>query len=325
MTQNSKPIIGRLAPSPTGAQHIGNARTYLLAWLSVRSKNGTLFLRMEDIDSPRVKKGADLQAIEDIRWLGLDWDHQFLVQSNRISYYKTALESLAIKELVYPCTCTRGDVIRAASAPHEDGKESVYPQTCAHRIAADFKKLEGTNFCWRFRSPLKQPDFIDGYKGFIEGPQGFQSNDFVVWRMGDSIDPKNSMPAYQLAVVIDDAFQNITQVVRGDDLVSSTPKQILLYDSLNLTPPEFFHLPLVIGEDGKRLAKRHGDTRLASLREQGVKPEALLGLLGYSCGWLKKIEPLTIKELLYLFDFKKIPSQPFVLTNEHLKTIGYEV
>jgi glutamyl-tRNA synthetase len=133
-----------------------------------------------------------------------------------------------------------------------------------------------------------------------------------------------SWPSYQLAVVVDDAFQNVNQVVRGDDLISSTPKQILLYQSLNLTPPAFIHLPLVVGEDGKRLAKRHGDTRLSALRNQGVKPESLLGLIAYSCGWVDKPTPVTLRDLMPLFDLNKIPTKPFVLTKDLLKGIGYE-
>jgi len=319
------PTIGRLAPSPTGAQHVGNARTYVLAWLASRTKNGKVLLRMEDIDSPRVKKGADIEAVQDLRWLGLDWDEEILVQSTRMNHYQTALKALATKELIYPCTCTRNDVLRAASAPHEDGQEAVYPRTCAHRFACAASGILDKNYCWRFRCPAKEPDFIDQFKGPIIGFAKQLANDFVVWRMaaGDH-SFSQSWPAYQLAVVVDDAFQKVNQVVRGDDLVSSTPKQILLYQSLNLTPPAFIHLPLVVGEDGKRLAKRHGDTRLSALRSQGVKPESLLGLIAYSCGWVEKPRAVTLRDLMTLFDLAKIPNKPFVLTKDLLKGIGYE-
>ncbi len=154
-------IIGRLAPSPTGAQHLGNARTYLIAWLMARSHQGTLYLRMEDIDSPRVKPWAAQQAMDDLKWLGLDWDGDVLVQTKRISLYQQALEKLQQRELVYPCTCTRSEVLQAASAPHEDGKEPVYPGTCSHRQVADAINLQGKPFCWRFRpSSLQPPTFI---------------------------------------------------------------------------------------------------------------------------------------------------------------------
>lgn len=324
MNPTTFPTIGRLAPSPTGAQHVGNARTYVLAWLASRTKNGKVLLRMEDIDSPRVKKGAEIEAVQDLRWLGLDWDGEILVQSTRINQYQTALKELALKELIYPCTCTRNDVLRAASAPHEDGQEAVYPGTCAHRFAGDASGLSDKNYCWRFRCPKKEPDFIDQFKGPIIGHEKQLANDFVVWRMAGDHSLSQSWPAYQLAVVVDDAFQKVTEVVRGDDLVSSTPKQILLYQSLNLNPPAFIHLPLVVGEDGRRLAKRHGDTRLSALRGQGVKPESLLGLIAYSCGWMDKPTPVTLRELTSLFDLNKIPNKPFVLTKDLLKGIGYE-
>lgn len=324
MNFSTLPTIGRLAPSPTGAQHVGNARTYILAWLASRTKNGKVLLRMEDIDSPRVKKGADIEAVADLRWLGLDWDEEILVQSTRINAYQHALNSFALKEFIYPCTCTRTDVLRAASAPHEDGQDVLYPRTCAHRFASDASGLLDKNYCWRFRCTAKEPDFIDQFKGPISGCAEQLANDFVVWRMAAEHSLSQSWPAYQLAVVVDDAFQKVNQVVRGDDLISSTPKQILLYQSLNFTPPTFIHLPLVVGEDGKRLAKRHGDTRLSALRHQGVKPESLLGLIAYSCGWVDKPTPVTLRDLMPLFDLNKIPNKPFVLTKELLKKIGYE-
>lgn len=325
MNSSSIPIIGRLAPSPTGAQHVGNARTYVIAWLASRTKNGIIHLRIEDIDSPRIKKGADIQAVQDLKWLGIDWDHEILVQSTRITHYEDALEFLKSKELVYPCTCTRNDVLRAASAPHEDGQDTAYPGICAYRSAKDTLALLDKNFCWRFRCPRKEPDFIDQFKGPIIGKEVTPPNDFVVWRQICNNSSRLSSPSYQLAVVIDDAFQKVNQVVRGDDLVSSTPRQLLIYKSLNLIAPDFIHLPLVVGEDGRRLAKRHGDTRLAALREHGVKPENLLGLIAYSCGWLEKPTPICLRELTTLFDLKKIPNTPFVLTNELLKAIGYDV
>lgn len=319
---NHQTIIGRLAPSPTGAQHLGNARTYLIAWLMARRHKGNLFLRMEDIDSPRVKPWAAQQAIDDLKWLGLDWDGEILVQTQRIPLYQLALEKLKQQELVYPCTCTRSEVLQAASAPHEDGREPVYPGTCSQRQVADANNLQGKPFCWRFRLPPREPDFHDGFHGFVQGKSREQSGDFVIWRMGDTAG--QSVPAYQLAVVVDDAAQGINQVVRGEDLIPSTPRQILLYQSLGLAAPNYFHVPLVVGEDGRRLAKRHGDTRISTLREQGVPAEKILGLLAWSCGWIPNMEPITAKELLPLFDLKKIPGQPFVLGKEPLLSIGYK-
>ena len=304
----SNPTRGRLAPSPTGAQHVGNARTYLVALLAARSVDGELLLRMEDIDGPRIKAGVAVQALDDLRWLGLDWDGEPVVQSNRVSQYASALEKLKSLNLVYPCTCTRSDVAAAASAPNLGDEGPAYPGTCSARSSKDVPT--DRPYCWRFRVN-DSPSFVDDYRGPVSINLKEQGGDFVVWKT-------DGTPAYQLAVVVDDAEMGITQVIRGDDLIPSTPRQILLYRALGFTPPSFAHIPLVVGPDGRRLAKRHGDTRLSTLRSQGVKPELLIGLLAWSCGWLKKVEPITPKELLTRFELKSIPREPFVLRDEML-------
>jgi glutamyl-tRNA synthetase len=311
----SRPCVrGRLAPSPTGAQHIGNARSYLIAWLSARSRNGSLPLRIEDIDSPRVKADAADLIRQDLTWLGLDWDGDPVVQSRRLALYEDALHKLQQRDLVYPCTCTRSDVAQAASAPHAGQEGPAYPGTCAHRTVADAATLTGRPFAWRFRVG-QLPAFADGYRGFVR-PDPVAAGDFVVWKSAGS-------PAYQLAVVVDDADMGVTEVVRGDDLIPSTPRQLLLYEALGLDPPQFAHVPLVVGPDGRRLAKRHGDTRLAALREAGVRPEALIGLLAWSCGWTASPTPIGARELLPHYRLDAIPPRPFVLTPELLRSIGY--
>jgi glutamyl-tRNA synthetase len=309
-------VIGRLAPSPTGAQHVGNARTYLIAWLSARAQGGRIVLRLEDIDSPRIKAGAAEQALEDLHWLGLDWDGAPLIQTQRLSLYEHALGQLQSRELVYPCTCSRSDVEQAASAPHAEHEGPLYPGTCSHRQVADADVLQGTPYCWRFRADSSASAFVDGFRGSERIDASAASGDFVVWKSAGT-------PAYQLAVVVDDAALGVSEVVRGDDLLLSTPRQLLLYAALGLTPPRFVHVPLVVGPDGRRLAKRHGDTRLASLRGAGVPPDALLGLLAWSCAWLKEIEPITAKDLLSLFRLDAIPPSPFVLEPQLLRRIGY--
>ena len=308
--------VGRLAPSPTGAQHVGNARTYLIAWLSARSRGGRVVLRVEDIDSPRVKAGAAEGALDDLRWFGLDWDGEPVVQTRRLPLYGDALRRLREQELIYPCTCSRADVGRAASAPHAEHEGPVYPGTCSGRRAADAASLGDRPFAWRFRVN-ESPGFVDGLRGPTHIDLRELGGDFVVWK-------SSGTPAYQLAVVVDDAAQGVTEVIRGDDLVPSTPRQLLLYAALALTPPRFTHVPLVVGPDGRRLAKRHGDTRLAALREAGVRPEALLGLLAWSCGWIDEVRPVTARELLPLFRLDRIPREPFVLTAERLGRIGYD-
>jgi glutamyl-tRNA synthetase len=320
--ENSSPakpqaaVVGRLAPSPTGAQHVGNARTYLIAWLAARSAGGKVVLRIEDIDSPRVKPGAAEQAIEDLLWLGLDWDAGPIYQTQRLPHYEAALAQLQSQEMIYPCTCSRTDIEAAASAPHAEHEGPVYPGTCAHRRAADAASLGDRPFAWRFRVPAEPVSFHDEFRGPTTIDLSHLGGDFVVWKSAGS-------PAYQLAVVVDDAAQGVTDVIRGDDLVPSTPRQILLYRALGIPAPRFAHGPLVIGPDGRRLAKRHGDTRLSALRQAGVRPESLLGLLAYSCGWQEEIEPITARELLSLFRLASIPREPFVLTADMLRQIGY--
>ena len=267
MTASEPPRVGRLAPSPTGAQHVGNARTYLIAWLSARSHGGRVVLRIEDIDSPRVKPGAAEQALDDLRWLGLDWDGEPLVQTQRLSAYQDALRHLQQRELIYPCTCTRADIERAASAPHADHEGPVYPGTCAGRRAADAAALGDRPFVWRFRVG-HLPAFTDRYRGPTDIDLRQAGGDFVVWKSAGT-------PAYQLAVVTDDAAMHITEVVRGNDLLKSAARQTLMFEALGLKPPDYFHCELVTDESGIRLAKRHDALSLRSWRASGLSPEQL--------------------------------------------------
>jgi glutamyl-tRNA synthetase len=308
-------LVGRLAPSPTGAQHVGNARTYLLAWLSIRSRGGKLVLRMEDIDSPRVKRGAAQQAIDDLRWLGLDWDegpdlggpNGPYVQTERIGLYEQALRQLQAAERVYPCTCTRTDIAAAASAPHAGQEGPRYSGTCSFRRAADAEALRqaGQTFAWRLRTTNSLREYTDLVAGPSRCNVARELGDFVIGKMDGS-------PAYQLAVVVDDQAMGITEVLRGDDLLPSAFRQLELYGFFGWTPPTFAHVPLVIGPDGRRLAKRHGDTRLSTLRDAGTSPESLVGLLAWSCGLLEKPTPCRPTDLLAQFSLGRIPREPSV-------------
>jgi glutamyl-tRNA synthetase len=318
--------IARLAPSPTGALHLGNARSFLIAWLSARSQNGTIFLRIEDIDSPRIKPASVQQIFDDFRWLGLDWDGEPVVQTSRLPIYQAALDNLKRRELVYPCTCSRTDVERAASAPHSEHEGPIYPGTCRGRLVADADRLGDRPYSWRLRTDDLPLTWVDGFRGQQALAVSEVGGDFVVWKFhpvaaqvstaaAASSRGAGAAPAYQLAVVVDDAAMGITEVVRGDDLVPSTPRQLFLYQLFGWTPPRFYHVPLVVGRDGRRLAKRHGDTRVSTFHEQGVAAESMLGWLAASCGWIPPNQKITARELIPLFRWETIPRQAITLTD----------
>lgn len=300
----------RLAPSPTGALHLGNARTFLVNWALARQQNWEVVLRIEDLDGPRIKAGASQQAIELLTWLGLDWDEGPYYQLHDQSAYQAALESLLQRGAIYPCTCTRKQIEAASlSAPHGHEHDLRYPGSCRpstdDSIDADLLGAEGV--AWRIRVPDEPTTFDDRFAG----TQTFN----VQQTVGDFlVATKAGLTSYQLTVVVDDARQKIDEVIRGDDLLASTPRQMLLYDRLQLgQPPNYYHLPLVIGEDGRRLAKRHGDSRLVQYRDQGVARERVLGLLGEWCG-LGTREELSIDEFLGRFDFAKLSRDSIVFT-----------
>lgn len=293
--------MGRLAPSPTGVLHLGNARTFLLAWLAIRARQGTLLLRIEDIDGPRTKAGAEQAAIEDLGWLGLDWDGVPVRQSERIAGYRAAADRLLAAGLAYPCVCTRSEIDEAASAPHEPWHDSaVYPGTCRgrYRTRDEARQATGREPALRFRvDPVHHVPFTDGFRGEEPGPI---AGDFV-------IEKRHGDPAYQLAVVVDDAATSVDEVLRGDDLLPSTPRQLLLYRALGLRAPAFAHVPLVVGRDGLRLAKRHGDTSLRHFRERGVRPEQVVGCLAHWCGLVPPGTECRPRELLAGFELARVP------------------
>jgi len=306
---------GRLAPSPTGGLHLGHARTFLIAWLSARSRGGRMILRSEDLDATRARPEAAEEALADLRWLGLDWDEgpdvggpsDPYVQSWRMEAYRASLERLISRNLVYPCTCTRADIERAATAPHPEDEGPTYPGTCSGRAARDAQALGDRPFAWRFRVPPGPVAWSDRFLGEVRLDPARLGGDFVVARSGAG-------PSYQLAVVHDDAAMGVTEVTRGDDLVPSTPRQILLYRALGHEPPSFAHVPLVVGPDGRRLAKRDGSLKLAALRAGGLEPARLVGWLAQSCGWSDRSEPAPPSAWLARFGLAAIPRAPWAVT-----------
>lgn len=305
--------VTRLAPSPTGALHLGNARTFLVNWLLARQNGWRIILRIEDIDGPRVRQGADRQAIDDLAWLGLDWDEGPVYQSSRLADYQSAVDALLDRGLAYPCVCSRREVETAASAPHAEDGAVVYPGTCRGRYASmDAARVDGGRSpAVRFRVPEGTVSFHDQFAG----PQTFeparQLGDFVIGK-GDGT------PAYQLAVVVDDVDMRVSQVVRGADLIESTPRQILLYLALGYADlvPRYYHLPLVVGADGRRLAKRHGDTRLSYYRERGVSAGSILALLARWCGMPAARPGGRAADLLESFELVSLPKHPIVFGGE---------
>ncbi len=302
--------VGRLAPSPTGALHLGNVRTFMIAWLRARSLGGRVVMRMEDLDHPRDKAGADAAAVADLKWLGFDWDEEY-VQSKRKDLYREAISRLESAGLAYPCVCSRSDVEAAQSAPHE-GEQLFYPGTCRGRFGsweAAAKAIAPRVPCWRFRTP-------EGTAGDVEFDDVFAGRfgQCVSRTLGDFPLARDEGGAgYTLAVVVDDAAMGVTEVVRGGDLLAATPAQILLQRALGLPTPKYCHVPLVVGPDGRRLAKRHGDTRVCAYRERGVAPERIIGMLAASCGWCAQGESHSLSSLIPRFTLATIPHAPFTI------------
>lgn len=302
--------VTRLAPSPTGALHLGNARTFLVNHLLAVRGGWRVLMRVEDLDGPRVKPGAAAGALDDLRWLGLAWEEPVIYQSGRAAAYESALRRLVEAGAAYPCVCSRRDIQTAGGAPHADDGCGVYPGTCRGRFgsADEARRQTGRPAAWRVRvgeEPIAVEDRLAGRRAY---DLARTCGDFVVFK-GDG------QAAYQLAVVIDDAAAGVDAVVRGDDLLESAARQIHLRRLLAIGPaPAYWHLPLVIGQDGRRLAKRHGDTRLSRYRQANVPRERVLGLLGRWSGLLDRRREADLPELIERFDLALVPRRPVVFT-----------
>jgi len=304
------PPTTRLAPSPTGALHLGNARTFLINWAHARQTGARIQLRIDDLDGPRVKPGADRGAIDDLTWLGLDWDGPPVRQTDDPASYAGALAKLQAAGRTYRCPATRREIAAAAAAPHAGEHDVRYPGL--YRPENDPPPIgPDTPAAVRLRVPPGVIRFTDG----VAGPQAFNVDATV----GDFlVATKSGVAAYQLAVVVDDHRAGVTDVVRGDDLLPSTARQLLVADALGWSaPPRYFHVPLVLGPDGHRLAKRHGDTRVATYRDAGVPAARIVGLLAHTCGLTDGPAPMCAQAFCDAFDWTVLPPTPCTLTPEH--------
>lgn len=296
-------IKGRFAPSPTGRMHLGNVFSALLSWLSAKSQGGTWLLRIEDIDPQRSKQEYAELIMDDLHWLGLDWDEGPYYQSERGDIYEHYLKQLTDNGLTYPCYCTRADIL-ATQAPHESDGRVVYKGTCRN-LAPGVKTGPAA-------IRMKVPSEGKGILSFTDGHYGMQTidlpthcGDFIVRR-------KDGAWAYQLAVVVDDALMGINEVVRGCDLLLSSPQQIYLAQQLGFAPPHFTHLPLLCNKQGQRLSKRDQSLDMAALRTSNT-PEEIIGMLAHAAGLQQSNEPITAQELIGEFSWDKIPTNNIIM------------
>ena len=298
-------MIGRYAPSPTGTLHLGNLRTALLAWLFARSAGSAFLMRIEDLDAGRVRPGLAESQLADLAAIGLDWDPPVVTQSERLGAHADAIARLDADGALYPCYCTRREIREAASAPHGPLPEGAYPGTCRELSDAERARREraGRPPALRLRADAQRAGYEDRVLGRIEA-----AVDDVVVRRNDGA------PAYNLAVVVDDAAQGVEEVVRGADLAETTPRQIVLARRLGLPVPTYAHVPLMVGPDGARLAKRHGAVTLADRLGRGETPARVRGELAAGVGLAEPGEEPTMDELLERFDPARIPSAPTVLS-----------
>lgn len=303
-------VVGRFAPSPSGRMHLGNVFSALMAWLSVRSAGGTMVLRIEDLDPDRCRPEYAEQLKDDLRWLGLDWDVEQTPQSRRTEVYRERFERLREMGLVYPCYCSRGE-LHAASAPHASDGNVIYAGTCRD-LTEEERAAKTRRPAWRLIVPDEEFAFHDGLQGEYRENLARECGDFIIRR-------SDGVYAYQLAVVTDDAESGVTQIVRGRDLLSSTPRQIYLQRLLGLPTPEYYHVPLLVAPDGRRLSKREHDLDMGALRER-CTPEALLGCLAQLSGLRPTAEPVTAGELAAVFSWNFAAKENITIGNPEKKS-----
>lgn len=308
----SCPVVTRLAPSPTGLLHVGHARSFLLAWWHARASAGRVVMRIEDLDRERCRPALVETCLRDLEWLGLDWDGPVLVQSNDLAPYERACEQLVARGLAYPCVCTRAE-IAALSAPHASDGEQRYPGTCRGKwtSVSAARAESGREPGLRLRVDGASVEVIDQLAGRRVFDVQAEVGDFLIRR-------RDGAMAYQLAVVVDDARQAITDVVRGEDLLASAARQQLVQAALGLVTPTWWHVPLVVDETGQRLAKRSGSLALSDLRARGVDPRAVVAWAARASG-LAAPARCTARELVHDFDLRRCPRERAILRPRELE------
>ena len=300
---NNAPV-GRFAPTPSGRMHLGNVFAALIAWLSVRSRNGCFLLRMEDLDTLRTSAEFAQTLREDLIWLGLDWDEETPAQSTRSKIYDRYFALLDEKSLLYPCYCTRSQ-LHSVNAPHLSDGTYVYPGTCRKLTDAQKAAFERAP-AWRVQVPDRQWTVNDLVQGVYTENLTIDCGDFVVRRA-------DGVYVYQLAVTVDDGEAGVTEVVRGQDLLSSAPRQMYLQELFGFPHPAYGHVPMLLAPDGRRLSKRDKDLDLSYLR-QHLTPEALLGTLAFSAGLLDREVSISARELAAEFSWDKLQSEAIIMT-----------
>lgn len=290
--------VGRFAPTPSGRLHLGNILCAMLAYLSARSQGGRFLLRIEDVDIPRCPRSLAQQCIDDLTWLGFTWDEPPLYQSDRSDIYRDALDHLTMGGHIYPCFCTRAQLMSLA-APNLGDTQVIYQRTCANLTPEEAAERAKTRTpAMRLRVPEEEVHFTDGLFGLQQENLARDCGDFILRR-------SDGLYGYQLAVVVDDALQGVTEVVRGRDILSATPRQLYLQRLLGYDAPAYFHIPLLMDAQGRRLAKRDKDLDLTALAQR-FSPADILGMLAYSAGLLAEVQPLTLEQLIPLFDWRKV-------------------
>ncbi len=303
-----KKPVGRFAPTPSGRMHLGNVFAALIAWCSVRSRDGELVLRMEDLDTQRTSEAFADALRADLTWLGLDWDRETPPQSRRTAAYDRYFRQLQDRGLLYPCYCTRSQ-LHSVNAPHRSDGTYVYPGTC-RELSPQQQAVYGRAPAWRLRVPDADIFLTDLVQGDFCQNLAADCGDFVVRRA-------DGVYVYQLAVTVDDAEAGVTEVVRGEDLLGSAPRQMYLQSLLGFPHPRYGHVPMLLAPDGRRLSKRDADMDLDALRGR-MPPERLIGALAHAAGLIHRQESISAGELAKEFDWKKLKKEPICLTAQML-------